>query len=474
VRYDRFLEKYMAIKTLHITNSWHAASGGIATFYQALMQAANRRGHNLRLIVPGKEDNIEDVGSYCRIYSVAAPPALFNPTYRTIYPSQFLFKGSKLQRILAKEQPDLIEISDKYTLAYLGGLLRLQLLKELDFRPVIVGLSNERMDDNFRSYLGWLPLGHRFCSWYMRWIYFAFFDHHIANSSYTAEELRAASHGHLVRRGTWIRHMGADVNGMSPAHASAAGRQRLLALCGAGDGAVLLLYVGRLAPEKNLRLLFSLIEHLNRTDGRPFHLIIAGDGMERAFWERHAALQLPGRVLFLGHVRDRKMLAMLYANADVFVHPNPHEPFGIAPLEAMACGLPLVAPNSGGVSSYASEANAWMVPPTVEKFAAAVHDVIGNRELVAQRTQRALATAAAHSWDRVADGFLDLYQELHSVFHGKALLTPPDFYSVSTPRVRARMASWASWLVQVFWARTPRPARLREPAPPGFRNSVIP
>lgn len=453
----------MTFKTLHITNAWHSASGGVATFYRALMESANRRGHLLRLIVPGKEDSVEDVGSHCRIYSVAAPAAPLNPAYRTIYPAQFLFTGSKVQRLLAAERPDLIEVSDKYTLAYLGGLLRLRLLGGIDFRPVVVGLSNERMDDNFRTYLGWLPLGKQFCSWYMHWIYFPFFDHHIANSEYTAEELRAASRGHIVSRGTWIRHMGADLSEMSPAHASPAGRQRILALCGAAqsDDPVVLLYVGRLAPEKNLQLLFKLVEHMNRTGNRSFYLIVAGDGMERARWERYAAERLPGHVVFLGHLRDRRMLALLYANADVFVHPNPHEPFGIAPLEAMASGLPLLAPNSGGLTAYASAANAWTVQATVDDFAAAVLEIIGNRgsDYVAQRTRKGLETAAAYAWDRVADGFLDLYQEMYRTFHGEAPASQADFYSLPAPPTTARMAHWTSLVAQKVFRRL---ARFRE------------
>ena len=61
----------------------------------------------------------------------------------------------------------------------------------------------------------------------------------------------------------------------------------------------------------------------------------------------------------LGHL-DKELLADYYANADVFVHPNPKEPFGIAPLEAMASGVPVVAPNSGGILSYATDENIWM------------------------------------------------------------------------------------------------------------------
>jgi len=183
------------MKTLHLTNAWHETSGGIATFYRALMEQANQRGHEIRLVVPGESDCIEDVGTFGRIYHVKAAPALFNSKYRMIYPSQFLSAGNKLQNILARERPDVVEICDKYTLHYLGGLLRMKLLQGVDFRPVVVGLSCERMDDNFRSYLADVPLAQKFCIWYMRWIYFPFFDDHIANSEYTAAELKTASKG---------------------------------------------------------------------------------------------------------------------------------------------------------------------------------------------------------------------------------------------------------------------------------------
>jgi len=185
----------MPLRTLHLTNSWHEASGGIATFYRALMEAANRRGHVIRLVVPGESDRVEDVGKFGRIYHVKSPRARFNAQYRTMYPAQFLPPGSRLQRILATERPDLVEICDKYTLNYLGALLRRRLLSAIDFRPVVVGLSCERMDDNFHTYIGRVPLSQAFCAAYVKWVYFPFFDHHIANSSYTAEELRTASQG---------------------------------------------------------------------------------------------------------------------------------------------------------------------------------------------------------------------------------------------------------------------------------------
>ena len=419
----------MTIKTMHLTNSWHESSGGIATFYRALIEAANKEGRPIRLVVPGERDSVEDAGPFGKIYRVEAPRARFNAQYRMIYPNQFLLAGSKLQAILMAERPDLVEICDKYTLNYLGALLRRRLLRALDFRPVVVGLSCERMDDNFRSYIGTLPFARRFCSAYVKWVYFPFFDHHIANSAYTAEELRAASLGHLTSRNTWIRPMGINLKHLSPSRRSKETREQLQQICGCGEESILLLYAGRMAPEKNLPLLFDTLSVLTRRAKRDFRLLVAGDGIERERWEFFCRTAIPGKVSFLGHVKEHSRLADLLANSDVFVHPNPREPFGIAPLEAMASGLPLVAPNSGGVTSYANAENAWLMPPDERSFAAAVEDVVANASQRAHRVENALRTAEEFRWEVVASSFLDLYSQLCAATEGQERIPRPDFCS---------------------------------------------
>ncbi|HEY3975542.1 MAG TPA: glycosyltransferase [Candidatus Sulfotelmatobacter sp.] len=400
------------MKTLHLTNAWHETSGGIATFYRALIAAANRKGHDIRLVVPAPADRVEEVGEFGRIYHVLAPKAFLNSEYRAIFPSQFLSPGSKLQKILAFESPDLIEISDKYTLNYLGALLRMQLVQTLNYRPLVVGLSQERMDDNVRAYFGSIPFSQKFCSIYMKWFYFPFFDHHIANSEYTAAELRAAARGQLVPRKTWIRSMGVDLAHFSPQRRRPELRRRLLQNLGVAEDAALLLYAGRLAPEKNLQLLFDLMARLACHGQREYRLLVVGDGVDREFWERRCDHDLRGRVQFFGHIADKNVLADIYASSDVFVHPNPREPFGIAPLEAMASGIPLVAPNSGGVVSYANPRNAWTVHADVESFADAVREAVTNRTAAAEKTQRALATANQYRWETVTQSFLELYEQL--------------------------------------------------------------
>ena len=82
----------------------------------------------------------------------------------------------------------------------------------------------------------------------------------------------------------------------------------------------------------------------------------------------------PGRSLFLGHCR-REDLPAIYHAAEIFIHPNPREPFGIAPLEAMAAVSPLVAPASGGILTYANAENAWLAENTPAALADAVQSV---------------------------------------------------------------------------------------------------
>lgn len=117
------------------------------------------------------------------------------------------------------------------------------------------------------------------------------------------------------------------------------------------------------------------------------------------------------RVLWVGAVRDRAELATYYASADVFVHPNPREPFGIGPLEAMASRLPVVLPSAGGVLSYANPTNAWLAEPNGQSIAHAVESVMSRPDDA--RLAAACETARQLDWSRVASRFFKLYEDLH-------------------------------------------------------------
>ena len=408
------------VKTLHFTNSWHASAGGIGTFYRALFETANRERHRMRLVVPGETSRIEEVGEFGLVYHVASPRAPFCPGYRMLYPHRFLFPKTAVQRILNDEQPDLIEVSEKYSAPYLAGLLRTRRLPGVSHRPAVVGLSHERMDENVAAYLTDHPRARQFCRWYMKWIYFPMFDHHITVSEHTAHELIEASHGHKVRRGIWVLPMGVDCQLFTPARRSAGCRRKLLQRMGGNWGTgkpdtKVLLYVGRLAPEKNLPLLIATMRCLR--DG-PWRLAIAGEGIQLESMRAECAALNLTNIDFLGHIGDRNILADYYANADVFLHPNPCEPFGIAPLEAMASGLPLVAPDAGGIKTYASEANAWLSQPTGEAFAGSIRAILADPESERLKIAAARHTAEAFDWPNVTSRYLCLYRELDAITRG--------------------------------------------------------
>lgn len=155
-----------------------------------------------------------------------------------------------------------------------------------------------------------------------------------------------------------------------------------------------------------------MMRHL---DAACFRLCIAGAGPLAAQLQKNCEEQGLRHIYFLGHIASREDLADIYANADAFVHPNPHEPFGIAPLEAMSSGLPVIAPHTGGVTSYANSSNAWLVSPEPSAFAEAARSIRSDRALCYSKVTSARLTAARFRWDVVTAQFFDLCADLIAI-----------------------------------------------------------
>ena len=402
----------MAIKTLHLTNFYHPTSGGIRTFYQALLRAADEHRRFVRLVVPGPENSVEEVGEYGRIYHVAAPRSpVIDPRYRVMLPHTYAWPyESELRRILAVERPELVEVCDKFMLCYLPGVLRHEWIPGVPV-PVFVGLTCERLDDSMAAFLsesrfaGWL------CEFYMRKCYVPRFDFHLAVSDYIASEVRRVLPQRMAGR-LYVAPMGVECELFRSARPTMQVRQKLLKQCGGNDHTRLMLYAGRLSREKNLLLLPEVLAKLGEPGGPDYRLVVAGDGPFRD--ELYEALEqgAPGRSLFLGQ-KKRDELAALFQAVDLFIHPNPREPFGIGPLEAMAGGLPLVAPASGGLLTYANRENAWLAEDTPESFASAIRGVFADAAQRTKRCERARRTAESLSWRNVTSNYFRLYEHFY-------------------------------------------------------------
>lgn len=427
----------MSIKSFHITNYYHKNSGGISTAYNSLLSAAERHKRYIRLIVPGEIEKVEELSEYAKIYFVPARKSpFFDKRYRIIMPWQYVPTNSIIRKILLAEMPDMVEIRDKYTLSAFGFVVRINMFRRLK-RPMLVSFSSERMDDNMASFLSTGNFSQWFVRRYMGNYLFPSYDFHIANSSYTAEEFCLATQKkHNPRRQDritnqcwrWFRSArvpiedriricpsGVDADQFSPSRKSEKVREEMVERSGIPKDAVIILYAGRISPEKNVGLLPDFMEILAKETDKDYRLLIAGAGPKADWLQKQTDKRIPDKIIQLGHL-DKETLANYYANADVFVHPNPKEPFGIAPLEAMASGVPTVVPNSGGLLFYATEENTWMVAPRAENFADSVKEIVNNPELRTRKIEKAFEAVQKNTRIRSTDFLIETYDKLYEDF----------------------------------------------------------
>lgn len=430
----------MPIKSVHITNYYHKNSGGISTSYNNLLAAAERHRRFIRLIVPGEIEEIEEVNEFAKIYYV---PAKFSPVfdkrYRIIMPWQYMQGDSLIRKILLAEKPDIVEVTDKYTLSMLGAMIRIGKFKQLG-RPMLVHFSCERMDDNIGSFLAEGGIGKWFARRVMGNYNFPNFDFHIANSPYTAQEFyESVEKSKNPRRSDWFFNWcwrffkaprvpfeerifvcprGVNAEQFSPARKSDQIKKAMRERAKIPENSIVLLYAGRISPEKNIKLLPELMEILAKDSTKDFRLLVAGAGPQTDWLREETEKRFPRKIIRLGHL-DKETLSDYYANADVFVHPNPREPFGIAPLEAMASGTPTLAPNAGGLLAYANNENAWLVEPTAENFARAVYEITGDETLRNRKIERAFEAVRANTREISTDRLIATYDKLYADFQNR-------------------------------------------------------
>jgi glycosyltransferase involved in cell wall biosynthesis len=169
------------------------------------------------------------------------------------------------------------------------------------------------------------------------------------------------------------------------------------------------LYAGRLAPEKGVDLLLDAWAEARR-QGCLGIVCIVGEGPDRAALERRARDRgILGAVRFAGATQD---VTPWLGAADAFVLPSRQEGLSVALLEAMACGLAVVATDVGGNPEAAGDA-ALLVPPAPAALAGALGRVLGGGEEARQLGERARRrTLARYGIGEVARRHLELYREL--------------------------------------------------------------
>ena len=188
--------------------------------------------------------------------------------------------------------------------------------------------------------------------------------------------------------------------------------EQALALLGLVPGGYIL-HVGTIEPRKNLVRLVGAYHRMRKmVSSPPPKLVLAGPPgwRSRPVFERIEVLGLEREVLFLGRV-PAGVFPALYNGAVVFVYPSLYEGFGLPPLEAMACGLPVVVSNVSSLPEVVGDAGVLVDPTDTQALAVALACLLGDVERRIVLSARGLARASLFSWQRAARETLAVYRE---------------------------------------------------------------
>jgi glycosyltransferase involved in cell wall biosynthesis len=245
-----------------------------------------------------------------------------------------------------------------------------------------------------------------------------------------------------------IRLYGADPNrmtmipcGFDAQEFAPMSRAKARGVLGLGADEFVVLQLGRLVPRKGIDTVIQSIARLPHHI--PVRLLVVGGATRNADDDRSFEMRrlrqlarelcIDDRVIFVGH-RDRSELRTYYAAADTFVTTPWYEPFGISPLEAMACGVPVIGSNVGGIKySVQDGVTGHLIPPRDPAALAQRLLDLWKRPLRARAMGRAgLARAQGmFTWERVATELVDVYGEARLRGHrirrdsSRLAVTPP-------------------------------------------------
>lgn len=171
-----------------------------------------------------------------------------------------------------------------------------------------------------------------------------------------------------------------------------------------------LLCLGSIEPRKNLRRLFIAWRRIKNLIPNDIWLVVAGGKGRKAIFRNVALNDIPPRTFFIGYVSDQDLPA-LYGGAIAFIYPSLYEGFGLPPLEAMACGTPVVTSNVTALPEVVGDAAVLVDPYDVDSIAEGIRRVVEDSALRETLRLKGLERARQFSWDRTAELTWKVLQE---------------------------------------------------------------
>ncbi|HXH16239.1 MAG TPA: glycosyltransferase [Sphingomonas sp.] len=328
------------MKIVDVCAFYTPSGGGVRTYVDRKLVAFAARGHEMVVVAPGEHDHEEQRAPHARIRWVRSPRFPLDRSYR------YFADRAALHRVLDEEDADLVEVSSPWRSASMvadwretrHARARLSLVAHADplaayaYRWFGGVASTQAIDRAF--------------DWYWRHLrrLDRRFDMVVSASDSLSERLREGG-----LRKVLTDPMGVEPGQFSPGLRDARVRREMLAACGLSEDGLLLIGVGRHAPEKR----WPMLARATTIAGAqvPVGLVIVGGGSR----QRPVIDAIDGNphVRLLEPTADRAALARMMASADALIHGCEAETFCFVAAEAIASGLPLIAPDRGGAADLA-------------------------------------------------------------------------------------------------------------------------
>ena len=363
------------MRIVDVNEFYSPTGGGVRTYLERKMGLMTEMGHELIVIAPGREDRIEERPGGGRIIFVKAPRLPFDHNYGLFW------DAAPITALLDELAPDVVENCSPWRSAWIVGNWQGDALK-----------SHFMHNDNVSAYfLRWFESVasqerlERSAAWYTRYMarFLDKYDVVVTNGPALEKRLRA--------RGLRIdaaMSLGIERGHFSPALRDERLRAAMLAQCDLPPEAHLLIGLGRHHREKRWDVVIDAVERAGAS--MPVGLILLGAGVETRNLEKRLAGS--PHIRLFRPVYDRERLARIMASCDALIHGSEGEPFGLVASEAIAAGLPLIVPDSGGCAEVAD-------PLSSEKYTA--RDAAAGAQAIARlfarepaMLRRAAVTAA--------------------------------------------------------------------------------